>query len=212
MRENSFTPLSPKGIFVLVLLFYTIFYGLPTVTELRSPSIIFNFNSTSVLLSTMVATSIPLLFTFFLLPISMRQQWQTQPILKKEIARLAGLLFVIGMILSWLIPSSAHLSFKNPLLVPLLIPLVLIIGYSEELFFRVLPHYLSQKSGKTFIYPLFQWLFAIPHLYQGLTGFIFTLLVGFILANHYAKHGNMHTIALAHAAFNFMSFLLLLFA
>ncbi len=209
--SNLSTPaLSGGKVLALTLAFYAIFYALPTSSTMDGEMI--DFNSAFIILFTTLFSLIPLFFAFYLLPPSVRQVWGNRPISAKHIVLLSAGLFLIVFFLSLFIPTPSALYFRNPFLLPLIIPFVIVVGYSEELFFRALPFYISKKINASAIYPLFQFLFALLHLYQGFVGFLAALLAGSVFAWHYAKHGNLHTVALAHAVFNFTSFFFMIFS
>jgi membrane protease YdiL (CAAX protease family) len=189
-----------------VLVFYGLFYGLPKTS---SPSI-HNFDSAHFLIMLIFYTSIPLLLTLFLLPSTIQQTWFVSSTMIWQSFKLLGLLLSVMIIITWLFSSDEILVFTNPYLLPLIALFTLTTGYSEELFFRVLPLYLSKQTKHPFVYTLFQILFALPHLYQGFGGLLFALFAGAVLAHHYATHGNLHTIAITHAVFNFTNFLFIL--
>lgn len=102
---------------------------------------------------------------------------------------------------------------SNPLMLPVILCTCLLIGYSEELFFRVYLLTLFEDQG---IRPLFSvaatvLLFGAGHIYQGLESFAGTTVIGIILALFFLKYRSLHRIGLAHGLYNFFVLLLSLF-
>jgi len=87
----------------------------------------------------------------------------------------------------------------------------LIIGYFEELFFRV--YLISEFSGSFLgtagIVGISSLLFSAGHLYQGFIGALGTFLIGTFLAYRYIRGRNWHEIAIAHGVYNFLMLMLI---
>lgn len=95
-------------------------------------------------------------------------------------------------------------SFSSAGLVPFVIVSTLAIGYREELFYRA---YLLVRAEEAGLHPAAAIagstvLFAIGHLYQGLSAVVIALVIGVVLAAIFRWRGSLHGIALAHAAYN----------
>ncbi len=93
---------------------------------------------------------------------------------------------------------------SNPDMVPIVVATFLIVGYREELFFRSyligrlenagLPGYISLPASTL--------LFALGHIYQGLSGFVVALVLGLYFGVLFRKTRNIHVVSIAHGLYN----------
>lgn len=136
-----------------------------------------------------------------------------------------GITLILGM-LQQLLGSSEALSNSTGIAVapgfyssiaaqPLLILLIaftcLLIGYFEELFFRV---YLLSEFAQTPVAARLtiiagSAMFAAGHAYQGILPALGTFFIGVLLAYRFLRRRSWHEIALAHALYNFTAILLM---
>lgn len=94
--------------------------------------------------------------------------------------------------------------FDNINIFPLIFITCMATGYSEELFFRsYLISEFHSPDNKKFVIMGTSLIFALGHVYQGLTGFLGTFAIGIFLASIFIKKRNIHTIAIAHGLYNF---------
>ncbi len=96
--------------------------------------------------------------------------------------------------------------------IPLFILLTsLIIGYFEELYFRVylLTEFTASPAGTAGIVAVSSLLFALGHMYQGIVGTLGTFLIGTFLAYRYLRRHSWHEIAIAHGLYNFTMIMLI---
>ena len=101
---------------------------------------------------------------------------------------------------------------ENKLMIPLLFLFCLTTGYREELLFR--SYIITRCSQISLPIPyaimISVFSFSILHLYEGITGFLFTLFSGVYLSILFIVKKNIHIIAISHGIFNFCSLLLTL--
>jgi uncharacterized protein len=136
-----------------------------------------------------------------------------------------GITLMLGM-LQQLLGRSGALStsagitvapdfYSNIAMQPTLILLIaftcLLIGYFEELFFRV---YLLSEFAQTprtarITTLVGSTLFAAGHVYQGLLPALGTFFIGVLLAYRFLHRRSWHEIALAHGLYNFAAILLM---
>lgn len=105
--------------------------------------------------------------------------------------------------------NPVHWRLTNPMIVPLVFLTSLSAGYSEELYFRsylltMLPRLGLAQGGAIAASTV---LFAAGHLYEGALGVAGTLAIGAILALVFLKRRNLHVVAIAHGAYNFLTLL-----
>lgn len=100
---------------------------------------------------------------------------------------------------------------EQPILIFFIAVTCLIIGYFEELFFRVylIRDFAVNRRAAHLTIIIGSLLFAGGHMYQGFTAAAGTFLIGVILGYRYLAHSSWHEIALAHALYNFTAILLL---
>ncbi|MEW5816531.1 MAG: CPBP family intramembrane glutamic endopeptidase [Spirochaetota bacterium] len=100
--------------------------------------------------------------------------------------------------------------FSETRLIPLVFLSCLSIGYREELFFR--SYLLTQFKLSEISMPagiiISTLLFASGHVYQGLSGFAITGIIGLYFSIIFLKTENLHQIAIAHGLFNFTTLVL----
>jgi len=96
---------------------------------------------------------------------------------------------------------------SNPaMIVPIFITCIT-TGYREELFFRsYLYTYMKKKEIPTAAaIAACTLLFSLGHIYQGFIGFAGTAVIGLFLAFMFLRGKNVHTVALAHGIYNFVT-------
>ena len=100
---------------------------------------------------------------------------------------------------------------EQPILIFFIAVTCLLIGYFEELFFRVylIRDFAVNRRAAHLTIIIGSLLFAGGHMYQGYTAAAGTFLIGVILGYRYLAHSSWHEIALAHALYNFTAILLL---
>ncbi|MFO7729483.1 MAG: CPBP family intramembrane glutamic endopeptidase [Spirochaetia bacterium] len=101
--------------------------------------------------------------------------------------------------------------YEQPVLIFFIAVTCLLIGYFEELFFRVylIRDFAVNRRAAHLTIIIGSLLFAAGHMYQGFTAAAGTFLIGVILGYRYLAHSSWHEIALAHALYNFTAILLL---
>lgn len=128
-------------------------------------------------------------------------------------AVLVPLLFALSR-LSGILPAplADHVTWRltNLPLLPLVLATCLLTGYSEELYFRA---YLLTEFRRLGVAPALAvgastLLFALGHLYEGLSGFLGTAAIGVVLSLFFLRRRDLHSIALAHGLYNFVTLLL----
>lgn len=105
--------------------------------------------------------------------------------------------------------NPVHWRLTNPPILPLVFLTTMTAGYSEELYFRsylltTLPRLGFPRGGALAASTV---LFAAGHLYEGALGVVGTLIIGALLALFFLKRRNLHVVALAHGAYNFLTLL-----
>lgn len=105
--------------------------------------------------------------------------------------------------------NPVHWRLSNPGILPLVFLTSMTAGYSEELYFRsylltTLPRLGLARGGAIAASTA---LFAAGHLYEGTLGVVGTLIIGAILAIVFLKRRNLHVVAIAHGAYNFITLL-----
>ncbi len=93
---------------------------------------------------------------------------------------------------------------RNPQMLPLIILTFVGVGYREELFFRAymigrLDH---AGVGRLPALAISTVLFALGHVYQGLSGFLVALVLGVYFGALFQRTRNLHVVAIAHALYN----------
>jgi uncharacterized protein len=93
---------------------------------------------------------------------------------------------------------------SNAEMVPLVLATFLVVGYREEVFFRSyligrlesagVPGYLSLPASTL--------LFALGHVYQGVSGFFVALVLGFYFGVLFRKTRDVHIVSIAHGLYN----------
>ena len=98
----------------------------------------------------------------------------------------------------------------NPAMIPLIFITCICTGYREESFFRsYMLTLMSQKNLPVFLSVLCSTiLFSAGHAYQGLLGLAGTALIGIFLSIIFIKTKNLHTIAIAHGLYNFITLMI----
>ncbi len=122
---------------------------------------------------------------------------------------LFGLHFILSQILgspSFVALPESSLKSASPHLrsIPLGVGFILATGYKEEIFFRGYLVARLQYIGIPVIAALSAstLLFGIGHLYQGYGGLCVASAQALVLAGAFLLRKNIHTVALAHAAYN----------
>ncbi len=87
----------------------------------------------------------------------------------------------------------------------------LLIGYFEELFFRVylISEFASTRRTAILTVLLGSVLFAAGHAYQGIIPAAATFFIGVLLGYRFLARRSWHEIALAHALYNFVAILII---
>ena len=86
----------------------------------------------------------------------------------------------------------------------LFVPVCLVTGYREELFFRSYLLTELDPFGKIVAAAAGSLLFAAGHIYQGAGAFTVTALMGVFLSWLFLRTRSIHVVALSHAAYNFL--------
>ncbi len=128
-------------------------------------------------------------------------------------AVLLPLLFGISRLAAYLPPFLAdqvHWRLSNTPLLPVILVTCALTGYSEELYFRAYLLTVLQGFGLRpgLAVATSTILFALGHLYEGLAGFLGTMVIGIILSLLFLRRRDLHSIALAHGLYNFTALLL----
>ncbi len=99
----------------------------------------------------------------------------------------------------------------KPGLILLIAVTCLLIGYFEELFFRVylIKEFAGNRYAAHFTIITGSVLFAAGHAYQGVIAATGTFFIGVFLGYRYLAHSSWHEIALAHALYNFTAILMM---
>ncbi len=107
------------------------------------------------------------------------------------------------------ITSQAPWRIQSPGQIPLVALFCLTVGYREELFFRsyLLTRFSELKLNRHLAALISSIIFGGAHLYQNLFGFLVTFVLGLFFCYVFYEWKNVHIIALAHAAYNFILFL-----
>ncbi len=111
----------------------------------------------------------------------------------------------------------------SPFVYPLIFTTCIVVGYHEELFFR--SYLLTEFSENSAIARInggitknrrpavvfgASLLFASGHIYQGVTGFLGTLVIGVFLSYRFLHRRSLHEVAIAHGLYNFTAILVVL--
>ena len=122
-----------------------------------------------------------------------------------------GLLFML-LPESWSSSLLNDFRFRlaNPQMLPLVAVTFLVVGYREELFFRsYLIGRMEEAGASAWVsVPVSSALFALGHLYQGVSGFAVALVLGLYFALLFRKTRNLHVVAIAHGAYNTLALML----
>jgi len=126
---------------------------------------------------------------------------------------LVPLLFGMSRLAAYLPPflvDQVHWRLTNTSLLPVVFLTCTLTGYSEELYFRAYLLTVLQGFGLSpgLAIAASTLLFALGHLYEGLAGFLGTMVIGIILSLLYLRRRDLHSIALAHGLYNFTALLL----
>lgn len=121
-----------------------------------------------------------------------------------SLAKFVGVMVLISFLrLSFLDPENLDtygLDFSGFLKVPL-----------EDVFFAMIPHYLSKlvknKYFSVFIWVLFSSLFAFGHLYQGILFASITLFYPYFISRRYALKTSFLTVMCCHYIYDCMTLL-----
>jgi uncharacterized protein len=110
--------------------------------------------------------------------------------------------------------KSLPYSFTRPALLPLAAFTCIVTGYREETFFRGwLQPDLEESGFRSWLAILVSAaLFAVLHAWEGWRGITATFVVGILFAWRYSRRRDLHEIALAHGAYNFIAMALSLLA
>lgn len=97
--------------------------------------------------------------------------------------------------------SQAELT---PAIILLFIPVCIVTGYREELFFRSYLLTELDPFKKQYATVVSSILFAAGHIYQGIGAVAVTAIIGVFLAWLFYRTRNIHIVALSHALYNFL--------
>ncbi|MBN1837650.1 MAG: CPBP family intramembrane metalloprotease, partial [Spirochaetales bacterium] len=125
----------------------------------------------------------------------------------------AAVLVFLGLALR-LLPAAGRELFEEGFrftlndwrLVPLAVAFGVVTGYREELFFRgyLITRFLETGAPGPAAVGASCLLFALGHLYQGLSGFLTGLAIGTLFGVLFLRGRNLHPLAIAHALYNTM--------
>jgi membrane protease YdiL (CAAX protease family) len=127
----------------------------------------------------------------------------------------AGICILPFLIIPSLLGKEAADAFTNPvaweisnpaMIGPILITCIA-TGYREELFFRsYLLTYMKQRNIPAAAAIIASTLlFGLGHVYQGIVGFAGTAVIGLFFALMFVRKRNLHSVALAHGIYNFVT-------
>ncbi|MCL2520069.1 MAG: CPBP family intramembrane metalloprotease [Spirochaetaceae bacterium] len=124
-----------------------------------------------------------------------------------KVILLSLLLFVcllaIGILFALIM--QADITYNVSSNVFLLLIFCLLIGYSEELFFRAIPYHLPLANTWVKMTPALI-LFALAHSGDGLFTVVNAFVLGVLFTFFYLRFKNVHIVALAHSLYNFSIF------
>ena len=107
---------------------------------------------------------------------------------------------------SWTESLLGEFRFRlsNPEMLPIVVATFLVVGYREELFFRsyLIGRLEDAGAPASLSLPASTLLFALGHVYQGISGFIVALLLGIYFAVLFRKTRNIHLVSIAHGVYN----------
>ncbi len=111
-----------------------------------------------------------------------------------------------------LLRGDVHWQLGQPMMIPLVLVTSILVGYSEELYFRsylltILPKMGVTTAGAVVASVL---LFSMGHVYEGVAGVAGAAVIGVVLSLVFLKRRSIHVIALAHGLYNFATLLLTL--
>ena len=128
----------------------------------------------------------------------------------KAAAGTAGL-FLITLAAALISGDSAGNLFTSvtpetvrPIVFLLFVPVCLVTGYREELFFR--SYLLTELApfGTPAVIAFGSLLFALGHIYQGAGAFLVTAVIGVFLSWLFLRTRNVHVVALSHGIYNYL--------
>ena len=202
-----------------LILYWVLFFRISAGAAVPDSSVEF---SEFVEIARIVSYSIPslLLVWYLMLKIKPLKEWGITLPRKRDIipATLAfSALFLIGLTISLVSPHINRIPASPRFLPPRTIfPWVILVvscfstAYLEETFFRM---YLLSKRKEMRIGPhrailLSTLLFSICHVYEGPWGFLNAALSGVVLAFVFVRFQSLHGVAVAHALYNILVFVL----
>ncbi len=107
---------------------------------------------------------------------------------------------------SWTESLLGEFRFRlsNPEMLPIVVATFLVVGYREELFFRsYLIGRLEDAGAPAYLsLPASTLLFALGHVYQGVSGFVVALVLGLYFGVLFRKTRSIHLVSIAHGAYN----------
>ena len=92
----------------------------------------------------------------------------------------------------------------SPWVILLYVPVCLVTGYREELFFRSYLLTELDPFGRKSAVAVASLLFAAGHIYQGIGAFAVTAFIGLFLAWLFLRTRSIHIVAISHAVYNFL--------
>lgn len=113
-----------------------------------------------------------------------------------------------------LLADQVHWHLSQPAMIPIVFVTSILVGYSEELYFRSYLLTLLPKMGVAIggAVAASVLLFSLGHLYEGFAGIAGSAVIGVVLSLLFLKRRSLHVIALAHGLYNFTTLLMTLSA
>jgi membrane protease YdiL (CAAX protease family) len=192
--------------FIYVFYAFVVYSPLPLTT---TPSVYVSFNNINNLISLITFLMLNgLLLTlaryFFILPVKSR----LSPV---KIGLYAPILIIILLVVGLIIAKimgdemTTFVAPNSPLSLFLSLLVCLLVGYNEELFFRVIPASASNFTLKSPFCWLSLLLFALAHNKAGLAAIINGFVLGFILILTYYRCRSVALNSVTHALYNFLA-------
>lgn len=107
---------------------------------------------------------------------------------------------------SWTESLLGEFRFRlsNPEMLPIIVGTFLVVGYQEELFFRsyLIGRFEDAGAPAYLSLPVSTLLFALGHVYQGVSGFVVALVLGLYFGILFRRTRNIHLVSIAHGVYN----------
>jgi hypothetical protein len=96
-------------------------------------------------------------------------------------------------------------SFENLAIAPLVLFAMVAAAYREEVFFRAYTLRRLNQLGIPVVWAAAAstTIFALGHLYQGLSGFAVSFAIGLLMCGIFLRTGSLHAIGIGHGLYNF---------